>query len=125
MRQPCRRSRAPTPTPPSSCSPSAPPTSYGTVSEQMHRPGAKRRRTPAAGLGVDNQAGVFYRRALDRMRNSLRRGGHSMVVNDSAEVRQLSQLELMGHLYRRAGFGASRDELEAALTKGYEATLEE
>jgi hypothetical protein len=31
----------------------------------------------------------------------------------------------MGHLFRRAGFGASRDELEVALAKGYEATLEE
>jgi uncharacterized protein (DUF1800 family) len=30
----------------------------------------------------------------------------------------------MGHLFRRAGFGATRDELEAALAKGYEATLE-
>jgi uncharacterized protein (DUF1800 family) len=48
-----------------------------------------------------------------------------MVVNEASEVRQLSDLELMGHLYRRAGFGASRDELEAALAKGYEATLEE
>jgi uncharacterized protein (DUF1800 family) len=48
-----------------------------------------------------------------------------MAVNASAQARQLSQLDLMGHLYRRAGFGASRDELEAALTKGYEATLEE
>jgi uncharacterized protein (DUF1800 family) len=47
-----------------------------------------------------------------------------MAVNGSAEVRQLSQLELMGHLLRRAGFGGTRDELEAALTKGYEATLE-
>ena len=48
-----------------------------------------------------------------------------MAVNGSAEVRPLSQLELVGHLFRRAGFGASRDELEAALAKGYEATLEE
>jgi uncharacterized protein (DUF1800 family) len=48
-----------------------------------------------------------------------------MAVTASAQARQLSQLELMGHLMRRAGFGASRDELEAALTKGYEATLEE
>lgn len=46
-----------------------------------------------------------------------------MAVNGSAPVRQLSQIELMGHLFRRAGFGATRDELEAALTKGYEATL--
>src|SRR5919106_501129 len=47
-----------------------------------------------------------------------------MAVNGSAEVQQLSQLDLMGHLLRRAGFGGTRDELEAALTKGYEATLE-
>jgi uncharacterized protein (DUF1800 family) len=46
-----------------------------------------------------------------------------MAVNSSEAVRQLSQIELMGHLFRRAGFGASRDELEAALAKGYEATL--
>jgi hypothetical protein len=47
-----------------------------------------------------------------------------MAVNGSAPVRQLSQIELMGHLFRRAGFGATRDELEAARAKGYEATLE-
>src|SRR5437762_2689068 len=48
-----------------------------------------------------------------------------MGVNSPAEGRQLSQLELMGHLFRRAGFGATRDELAAALAQGYEATLEE
>ena len=32
---------------------------------------------------------------------------------------------LMAHLLRRAGFGASRDEIEARLTQGYEKTLEE
>jgi Protein of unknown function (DUF1800) len=47
-----------------------------------------------------------------------------MAVNDSAEGQQLGELQLMGHLFRRAGFGATRDELEAALAKGYEATLE-
>jgi uncharacterized protein (DUF1800 family) len=31
----------------------------------------------------------------------------------------------MAHLFRRAGFGAPRDVLEAALAKGYEATVEE
>jgi len=31
----------------------------------------------------------------------------------------------MAHLFRRAGFGATRDELEAAVAKGYEATVEE
>ena len=34
-------------------------------------------------------------------------------------------IELMAHLLRRAGFGASRDELEAYAAKGYEATVEE
>jgi uncharacterized protein (DUF1800 family) len=47
-----------------------------------------------------------------------------MVVG-SPEVRQLTDLELMAHLYRRAGFGTTRDQLEAALAKGYEATVEE
>ena len=34
-------------------------------------------------------------------------------------------IALMAHLMRRAGFGASRDELEARAAKGYEATVEE
>ena len=34
-------------------------------------------------------------------------------------------VSLMGHLMRRAGFGATRDELEEYLKKGYEATVEE
>ena len=33
--------------------------------------------------------------------------------------------QLMAHLMRRAGFGATRDELEARLAVGYEATVEE
>ena len=37
----------------------------------------------------------------------------------------LTDLELMAHLFRRAGFGATRDELEKAVAKGYEATVEE
>src|SRR5919202_1805087 len=41
------------------------------------------------------------------------------------EVKKLSGIELMAHLFRRAGFGATRDQLEAALAKGYEATVEE
>jgi uncharacterized protein (DUF1800 family) len=41
------------------------------------------------------------------------------------EVNQLTGLELMGHLFRRAGFGATRDQLEAALAQGYEATVEQ
>jgi hypothetical protein len=34
-------------------------------------------------------------------------------------------IALMSHLMRRAGFGAGRDELEARVAKGYEATVEE
>ena len=34
-------------------------------------------------------------------------------------------IALMAHLMRRAGFGADRDELEARVAKGYEATVEE
>ena len=36
-----------------------------------------------------------------------------------------ADISLMAHLMRRAGFGATRDELEEALAKGYEATVEE
>ena len=32
-------------------------------------------------------------------------------------------IALMAHLMRRAGFGATRDELEARVAKGYEATV--
>jgi hypothetical protein len=37
----------------------------------------------------------------------------------------LTDLEVMAHLYRRAGFGATHDELQAARARGYEATIEE
>ena len=40
------------------------------------------------------------------------------------ETERLTDLELMAHLFRRAGFGATMTELEAALTEGYEATVE-
>ena len=36
-----------------------------------------------------------------------------------------NDIALMAHLMRRAGFGAARDELEARVVKGYEATVEE
>ena len=36
-----------------------------------------------------------------------------------------NDIALMAHLMRRAGFGATRDELEARAAKGYEATVEE
>ena len=36
-----------------------------------------------------------------------------------------SDIALFAHLLRRAGFGATRDELEAYIAKGYEATVEE
>ena len=45
-----------------------------------------------------------------------------MVV--SSPARELTGLDLMAHLYRRAGFGATRDELDEALAAGYEATVE-
>jgi hypothetical protein len=35
------------------------------------------------------------------------------------------EIKLMAHLMRRAGFGASREELEARAAQGYEATVEE
>ena len=35
------------------------------------------------------------------------------------------EIALMGHLMRRAGFGATREELEKYAAKGYEATVEE
>ena len=38
---------------------------------------------------------------------------------------ELSPLELMGHLYRHAGFGATRDELDTAVERRYEATLDD
>jgi uncharacterized protein (DUF1800 family) len=41
------------------------------------------------------------------------------------EASQLTGIELMAHLYRRAGFGATRDQLEAALARGYEASVDE
>lgn len=37
----------------------------------------------------------------------------------------LTDLQRMAHLFCRAGFGTTRQELEAALAKGYEATVEE
>jgi uncharacterized protein (DUF1800 family) len=46
-----------------------------------------------------------------------------MAVRDP--VKGLTDVELMAHLFRRAGFGATRDEIEAALAEGYEATVEE
>ncbi len=36
-----------------------------------------------------------------------------------------SEIALMSHLMRRAGFGATREELEERVAKGYEATVEE
>jgi uncharacterized protein (DUF1800 family) len=40
-------------------------------------------------------------------------------------VTSTKDIALMAHLMRRAGFGATRDELEACAAKGYEATVEE
>ena len=38
---------------------------------------------------------------------------------------QKEDLALMAHLMRRAGFGASNEELERRVAQGYEATVEE
>ena len=38
---------------------------------------------------------------------------------------ETEEIKLFAHLMRRAGFGASREELEARASKGYEATVEE
>jgi hypothetical protein len=46
-----------------------------------------------------------------------------MVVSGGEDVRSLS--ERIRHLFRRAGFGATRAALEAAVAKGYGAMLEE
>ena len=35
-----------------------------------------------------------------------------------------TDIKLIAHLMRRAGFGAARDELDAYAAKGYEATVE-
>ena len=35
------------------------------------------------------------------------------------------QISLLAHLMRRAGFGATMDELERCAAQGYEATVEE
>ena len=36
-----------------------------------------------------------------------------------------TDVQLIAHLFRRAGFGATRDELEEYAARGYEATVEE
>ena len=43
----------------------------------------------------------------------------------SPDARQLTGVELMAHLYRCAGFGATRDQLESAIARGYEAAVED
>jgi uncharacterized protein (DUF1800 family) len=48
-----------------------------------------------------------------------------MTTSISPQLKPLTGLELIAHLYRRAGFGATREQLEASLTQGYEATVEE
>ena len=42
-----------------------------------------------------------------------------------ATVQTRQDRKLMAHLLRRAGFGATPDELDRAMGKGYDATLEE
>ena len=40
-------------------------------------------------------------------------------------IRNDSEIDLMAHLMRRAGFGASRKELESRIKIGYESTVDE
>ena len=40
-------------------------------------------------------------------------------------IRNDSEIDLMAHLMRRAGFGASRKELESRIKTGYEFTVDE
>jgi uncharacterized protein (DUF1800 family) len=42
----------------------------------------------------------------------------------TVETGQLTDRELLAHLFRRAGFGATQEELDAALARGYEATVD-
>lgn len=58
------------------------------------------------------------KRASDLVELRALQEGWKVTVGDS-------KLELMAHLMRRAGFGASRDELERRVAVGYEATVEE
>src|SRR5215813_11981340 len=51
-------------------------------------------------------------------------GGSVSQLKESRMAYQ-EDIALMAHLMRRAGFGAGRDELEARVAKGYEATVEE
>ena len=53
------------------------------------------------------------------------RGGKGDRPHSGSQPVSNEQTALMAHLLRRAGFGATRAELEGYLTKGYEATLEE
>src|SRR5579871_2518007 len=46
-------------------------------------------------------------------------------VEEGARMAYQDDIALMAHLMRRAGFGATRDELEARVARGYEATVEE
>lgn len=47
-----------------------------------------------------------------------------MVASAPTAEPALSPLALMGHLFRRAGFGATHEALEAAVVQGYGATVE-
>src|SRR5207237_3612507 len=51
--------------------------------------------------------------------------GHVSPIGGGPRMAHQEDIALMAHLMRRAGFGAGRDELEARVAKGYEATVEE
>src|SRR5262245_36111356 len=71
------------------------------------------------GLSLDTPPCRTYTASYAQRHSTLcirHRGGCSMAQHDIA---------LMAHLLRRAGFGATREELERYVAKGYEATVEE
>ena len=45
-------------------------------------------------------------------------------ASEAATVMAKQDIQLLAHLMRRAGFGATRDELETCVSDGYEATVE-
>ena len=62
---------------------------------------------------------------LWRQASSFNRGLYRHLGERGEDLVSSKDIELMAHLMRRAGFGATRDELEAYVDKGYEAVVEE
>src|SRR5437016_5347084 len=68
----------------------------------------------------------LYRRVHTRLpRISVATVYHNLHRLVGRRMAYQDDIALMAHVMRRAGFGAGRDELEARVAKGYEATVEE